>query len=212
MNRKIYLLLLPALICTFSLSAQNITLEGGYFNPKRMGDETSKTYFDGIRIGATTEFGLKYNFGIRTGLLYNIGYSNKLQRFSMESDSVFFETWSHSLEIPLRIVYNQKLFWGISLFGFAGPNFQIGLIQNQKTTATLTAELAEMTGIQSGTKDLYKSDINRINIQLGAGGGLKWKRFILQGGYDWGVNNLDKTKNDYVTQSNWYVTFGYQIK
>lgn len=202
-----------ALFCfTGQLNAQKITLEGGYFNPKRAGQSTSETYFDGIRLGGQAEFDLKYNFGFQTGLFYNIGYSNKIQRYAVSSDSVIYNTWNHALEIPLRIVYNQKLFKDFKIFGFAGPNIQIGLVQNQKVDSYLSEYMATYTGIQSGKFNLYKTDLYRINFQLGAGGGIQWRQFILKSGYDWGINSLDRTKNDRITQGQWYVTFGYQIK
>lgn len=211
--RKINLLFTLLLIGIISSHAQTITLEGGYYNPKRIGPSTSETYFDAIRIGALTEYDWKYNFGIQSGLFYQVGYSNKTQKYSMTGDSVVYNTWDHALSIPLRIVYNQRLFKDFKIFGFAGPNIQIGLFQSQTTDAYLTESIAEMTGIESGKADLYSSGkINRINLQIGAGGGVQWREYSLKSGYDWGLNNLDRTKSDYVTQGNWYVTFGYRIK
>jgi hypothetical protein len=208
----ISVILLMAFAVTCNLNAQKITLESGYFNPKRVGTTTSETYFDAIRLGALVEFDWKYNFGIQTGLHYNIGYSNKIQKYGVTTDSVVYNTWNHALEIPLRIVYHQPLFKKVSIFGFAGPNIQIGLIQNQSVDSYLSENLTNITGIQPGKFDLYQSDIQRINLQLGAGGGVQWRQFILKSGYDWGLNNLDRSKSDRVKQGQWYVTFGYQIK
>lgn len=211
--KKINFLFYLIILGTITANAQKITLEGGYFNPKRVGPTTSETYFDAIRVGATVEYDLKYNIGIQSGLLYNIGYSNKMQRYAVSGDSVVYNTWSHALEIPVRIVYNLPLFKDFKIFGFAGPNVQIGLIQNQKIDIGLSDELVNMTGLQSGKYDLYGDKIiNRINLQLGAGGGVQWRKYSVKAGYDWGLNNLDRTKADKVKQGNWYVTLGYQIK
>jgi len=213
MKQTIFSAILFTLLCfTGQLYAQKITLEGGYFNPKRTGQATSETYFDAIRLGAQAEYDLKHNFGFQTGLFYNIGYSNKIQKYGVTSDSVVYNTWSHALEIPLRIVYNQPLFKDFKVFGFAGPNIQIGLFQNQKVTSYLSDYWATETGIQSGKVNLYKNDLYRINFQLGAGGGVQWRQFILKSGYDWGLNSLDRTNNDRITQGQWYVTFGYELK
>ena len=218
--RTTIILLLLAITGIISVNAQKITLEGGYFNPKRVGPVTSKTYFDAVRVGALAEYELKYNFGIQSGILYNIGYSNKMQRYAISGDSVVYTTWSHALEIPVRIVFNQPLFKDFKIFGFAGPNIQIGLIQNQQVDASLSDEQINLINelnpdfnITSGKTDLYvQKKLNRINLQLGAGGGVQWRQYIIKSGYDWGINNLDRTKADYVTQGNWYVTFAYQIK
>lgn len=214
MKLKFILILMLAVTGTLSVFAQKITLEAGYFNPKRFGDFTSETYFDGVKIGAMAEFKLKYNFGFQTGLLYYNAYSNKVQKFSMEGDSVVYNTWTHGLEIPLHIIYNQKLFKDVSIFGFAGPNIQIGINQNLWMTETLSTSLENLTGITAidGAQNLYQSKLQRINFQLGAGGGVQWKQFILKSGYEWGINNLDRTGVDYVTQGHWYASFAYQIK
>ncbi|OJV40501.1 MAG: hypothetical protein BGO29_10310 [Bacteroidales bacterium 36-12] len=207
-----YIVLFTVFLGALPVIAQNkITLETGYFNPKRIGSQTSETYFDAIRIGALYEYNLKYNFALQSGLFYNIGYSNKTQKY-ISTDSVVYKTWSHALEIPIRVVYNQPLFKDFKIFGYAGPNIQIGIAQNQKVISNLTAPLESMTGIQSGNNNLFKNNLNLVNFQLGAGGGVQWRQFILKSGYDWGLNNLDKTKKDYIHQGQWYVSFGYQIK
>ena len=132
----------------------------------------------------------------------------------MSGDSVVYNTWTHGLEIPLHIIYNQKLFGDVSIFGYAGPNIQIGINQNLWMTETLSTSLENLTGITAvdGAQNLYQSKLQRINFQLGAGGGVQWKQFMLKSGYEWGINNLDKTGVDYVTQGHWYASFAYQIK
>lgn len=210
---KINVILFLVTLGIISANAQKITLEGGYFNPKRVGPSTSETYFDAIRVGAMVEYDLKYNIGIQSGLLYNVGYSNKMQRYAVSGDSVVYTNWSHAIEIPVRVVYNLPLFKDFKIFGFAGPNFQIGLIENQTIEAGLSDALTEMTGIQSGKYELYSQEkLNRINLQIGAGGGVQWRKYIIKSGYDWGLNNLDRTKADKVRQGNWYITLSYQIK
>lgn len=210
---KINFIFILVIISSISINAQKITLEGGYFNPKRVGPHTGETYFDAIKIGAVAEYDLKYNFGVQSGLLYNIGYSNKIQRYAVVGDSVSYTTWSHALEIPVRLVYNQRLFKDFKVFGFAGPNFQIGLIQNQQVESGLNDLLTNITGIHSGKYELYgQKKLYRINFQLGAGGGIQWRKYSVKGGYDWGINNLDRTKVDKVKQGNWYISLGYQIK
>jgi len=69
--KKINFLFYLIILGIITANAQKITLEGGYFNPKRVGPITSETYFDAIRLGATVEYDLKYNLGIQSGLLYN---------------------------------------------------------------------------------------------------------------------------------------------
>lgn len=213
--KKIFLSI-SILLTVMVIKAQTITLEAGYFNSNRDGVFLNKTYFDAVKLGATYTYDWKYNLGFQSGLLLNTGYSHNVQKFSTKGDSVIFRTWNVGLEIPVRAVYHVKLFRNVRLFGYAGPNIQIGLFQPQRIDANLSAVLAEMTGIQSGRFDLYTSDlqpngINRINLQLGTGGGIQWKNYLLKSGYDWGLNNLDRTKKDRITQGQWHLTFGYQF-
>lgn len=213
MNYKSKLLFFLLFLATSVLNAQKITIEGGYFNPKRLGDITSKTYFDGVRVGAMAEWELKNKFGIQTGLLYYNAYSHKVQKYP-SADSVVYNTWTHGFEIPVRLTYQLKLFKDFHVFGYAGPDFQLGLAQNQWMTSTLESNWANFTGIKptGDVLKLYPDKISPLNIQLGAGGGVQWRKFILKSGYDFGLNNLYKTGTDYVTQGQWHVSFAYQIK
>lgn len=195
------------------LNAQKVFIESGFLNPKRVGKQTSETYFEAVRLGGLYEHELKYNFGLQSGLLFTTSYSHKLQLHAELSDTIKYSTWAHGLDIPLRVVYNQPIYKSFRLFGFAGPNFQIGLVQNQNIKSYLSEEMQAIHNIQSGKYKLHTDQINRFNFQLGAGGGVQWRQFIVKGGYDWGLNNLDKTKNDkWLTQSNWYVSFMIQLK
>lgn len=199
-------------LCTISASkAQQINLEAGYFNPKQYKTTAGENYFDAARIGATVNFRWKYNFSLQSGLLYNIGLSTKKQLFPKDS-SVNYTTWSHSAEIPLRVQYTIPLGKQWSLFAFAGPNIQIGIIQDTRIDAHLSTILTQMSGIESGTFNMYQDNLHRINLQLGAGGGIQWKKYSLKGGYDWGMNNLNKLSDSNIYQKNWFVSFGYQIK
>lgn len=211
---KANLLLLMLFAATITLSAQKIYLEGGYLNSHRFGELSPEDYFDGGRAGVIAEYDLKYNFGVQTGVLLNIGYASKVQRYGQDDDSVKYTTWNIGLDIPVRLVYHQKLFWGISMFGFAGPNIQLGIFQPQDTQASLSQTYQSLTGITSGKRDLYTyaDGMRRINLQLGAGGGFQWKKYILKGGYDWGINSLDKTGFDRMVHNNWHVSFVYQLK
>lgn len=211
---KANLLLLMLFAATITLSAQKIYLEGGYLNSHRFGVLSPEDYFDGGRAGVIAEYDLKYNFGVQTGVLLNIGYASKVQRYGQEDDSVKYTTWNIGLDIPVRLVYHQKLFWGISMFGFAGPNIQLGIYQPQDVQASLSQTYQDLTGITSGKRDLYTyaNGVRRINLQLGAGGGFQWKQYILKGGYDWGINGLDKTGFDRMVHNNWHVSFVYQLK
>lgn len=206
-------------LCLFSfgvLSAQTYRAELGFISPKQNGTGLSDTYFNGIRLGATAEFGLKNNFSLLTGAMYSVVYSNKVQKYGVESDSVTYKTFGHYIDIPLRVQYTLPLGKDFKIFAFAGPNLNIGLAQPQKIISELSDAMADYTGIRSlgyDENDLYKKAmISRINFQMGAGGGVQWKNYQLKGGYDFGINSINKVDTSkLLRQSGWYVSLVYQF-
>ena len=61
--------------------------------------------------------------------------------------------------------------------------------------------------------DLYKmAKISRLNFQLGAGAGIQWKNYQLKGGYDFGINSINKVdSNRILRHSGWYVSLVYEF-
>ncbi len=121
------------------LSAQTYRIEAGYLNHVRSGSGLSSTYFDGAQVGVSSDFALKNNFSYSVGGYYSFLYSFKEQLFPHDT-YVRYTTYSHSLDIPVRLNYTLTI-KKVKLFAYAGPNFNIGLYQPQKTVSTLTPEL-----------------------------------------------------------------------
>lgn len=193
--------------------AQNFGVELGYINPMRTGSAESTTNFRGLRFGGTAQFNLKYNFSLLSGALYQVVYANKTQHYTY-GDSVQYNTWGHSIDIPLRLQYTYQIANYLKVFGFAGPNFNIGLAQPQKITASFTPEsaLGTLTGIESGNYDLYKRAlIHRFNFQLGAGGGIQFRNYQLKAGYDFGINSINAVDTGSLRQGGWYISLSYQF-
>ncbi len=201
---KISLLIVLLSLATL-MNAQTYRLEVGYNNSDRTGVGYSNTYFDGIRLGGTAEFDLKNNLSLLTGALYNFVYSFKIQKYP-NSKSVSYESFGHFVDIPLRITYTYPITKDLKVFGFAGPNLNIGLAQTMKTTSSVSS-------IPDAFSDLYKDAVlNRLNFQIGAGGGVMWKTYQLKAGYDFGINNLNKVSGaGNLYQKGWYVSFAYQF-
>lgn len=216
MKSTLKLILVSMVLSIGILSAQTYRLEVGFVSPKQSGAEFSTNYFNGGRLGVTAEFGLKHNFSLLTGALYSLVYSNKVQYYS-STDSVTYKTFGHSIDIPLRLTYTLPLSKNLKVFGFAGPNINVGIAQPRKTTAVLSSSLREVIEFvnvpTNGTEDLYKSAmISRINFQMGAGGGVQWKNYQLKGGYDFGINSINKVDTSKLfRQGGWYVSLVYQF-
>ncbi|MEA4851405.1 MAG: outer membrane beta-barrel protein [Paludibacter sp.] len=216
MKSTLKLILVSMVLSIGILSAQTYRLEVGFVSPKQSGAEFSTNYFNGGRLGVTAEFGLKHNFSLLTGALYYLVYSNQVQYYS-STDSVTYKTFGHSIDIPLRLTYTLPLSKNLKVFGFAGPNINVGIAQPRKTTAVLSSSLREVIEFvnvpTNGTEDLYKSAmISRINFQMGAGGGVQWKNYQLKGGYDFGINSINKVDTSkLLRQGGWYVSLVYQF-
>lgn len=202
------------------VSAQTYRIEAGFVSPKQSGSSFSTNYFNGIRLGATAEFDLKNNFSLLTGALYSVVYSTKVQYYGLASaDSVSSKTFGHSIDVPLHLTYSLPITKDLKIFAFAGPKLNIGLAQPRKTTAILSQSTIDFIESQggiaptTGTEDLYKSAmISRINFQMGAGGGVQWKNYQLKGGYDFGINSINKIDSSKLLhQSGWYVSLVYQF-
>lgn len=206
-----FIIALLAVVCTAGAQT-TYRLEISYNNPKRyFGSELDasnfkglSTTFNGIKLGGTAEFKLKNNFSLLTGVLYNYVYSNNLQGYPNSTD-VSYVSHGHSLDIPARAVYTLPLSKSLKVFTFAGPNFNIGLSQTMKTTSTVSY-------IPSVNSDLYKDDIlNRVNLQIGLGGGIQWKKYQIKATYDFGLNNLNRNGSGDLHQKGWYFSVAYDF-
>lgn len=197
-------LVIALLSLVYNANAQTYRLEVGYNIPERFGSNISTTYFNGVKLGGTAEFKLKNNFSLLTGALYNYIYSDKIQGYPNLA-TVRAISFGHFLDIPARFTYTYPLTKSLKVFGFAGPNLNIGLFQTMKTTSTVSY-------IPSANTDLYKDNVlNRINLQIGLGGGVQWKKYQLKASYDFGINNLNRSGSGNIYQKGWYISVAYDF-
>lgn len=204
------LIVFLAVVCTASAQF-TYRLEVGYTNPDRYGTNISHTYFNGLRVGGNVEYKLKNNISLLSGVLYSIVYSNKLQGYP-DAMSVRYMSIGHFLDVPLRLAYTYPITDDLKVFGYAGPSLNIGLSQFQETTSTLNTSWTKYTGIKTTASYQYKeSALNRLNLQVGVGGGVQWKKYQIKSGYDWGINNLNRLDTGKFRQRGWYVSFSYDF-
>lgn len=180
-------------------------------------------YLHGIRMGATFTFALPKHFDIQTGVLYTLVYGRNDQHWrSMDAPSVQTEyirhrVLEHNFTVPVRMYYTIPLWKQLNLFFFTGPQLHIGLAENdylQNHLSDGTKSWLETIGVATSPYDRMTDDIVRANIQWGVGGGLEWDRYRLQGGYDFGLNNLvrhPKVSGQYMSEWSWFVSFCYRF-
>lgn len=199
-------------------------LEVGYTQPWLQ--SKNKNYPDGYlhggRIGLNVTFCLPLNFGVQTGLLYSLT-GNKNTQHNAQADTAAFEQTidntllEHNFVIPMRVTYTIPLWKKLNLLFYGGPQLQIGLAMTDKVKANLsdkTAAQCQTLGIHTESYDRYASELWRANIQMGLGAGLEWDKFRLQGGYDFGLNNMVRTKacpNQQMWEWGWYISFLYRF-
>lgn len=223
-----YHILLSLAVFTFGLQAQTSTndstkitpvyrVEAGYSQSLRYGNNISSTPFYTVHLGGNVEFPLKNNFGLETGLHYNLSVGNKTQYYgnsftSSDStimydalDTVKYTYTNHSLSIPVHITYTLPIFWGLKIFAYAGPNFIIGLSEPTKV------ESSNNTYVNSMSYDAYNEKISRFDVQLGVGGGIQWRYLRVKSGYDWGLFNVNSEKNPVLHQKGWNVALEYEF-
>lgn len=187
----------------FILNAQKIAIETGYANPVRFGSNFSSTYLNGNQFGLTVNQDLMSDFGLLSGLTYTVAYGANNQIYP--SSVVNYYSLALFADIPLQLVYSLPVSETFKFFALAGPKLNIGLMQKQIVNSTYA-------GVPSTDRYLYSSNIlKNVNYQLGVGAGMQWKQFILKGGYDFGLNNLNKLSTGNLYQNAWHVTFAYEF-
>ncbi len=179
--------------------------EIGYGQVFRHGDFTPTFPYHTLKGGLNVEFPLSLGFGIETGLKYSMGLGKGFQAYS-NNDSIKYKYSGHYLDIPARATYTLPIFWGLKLFAYAGPTFNINIAHKHDTSEVGNPPSNSLTNPSNNPFNL-----NRLNIQLGAGGGLQWKNYRVKSGYDWGLNNLSKNKNRPQRAQGWYVAFEYEF-
>lgn len=198
--------------------------EGGYVQWDERTADTTKLYQHGLRVGATIDFNLPLHFSIQTGALATLTYGLNEQHWrSMSEENVQIETLNHhivqlQITIPVRAYYTVKLWKELNMFFYAGPQLQIGLTNYDVLVNNTSSEVTDwlvQNNIPTTNHDCYVSkELYRTNIQFGLGGGFEWDRYRLQAGYDFGLNNLQRTvvlSKQRLNEWGWMCTFGYRL-
>lgn len=199
-------------------------LEIGYTQPW----QTSKNknypdgYLHGGRVGLNVSFLLPMNFAVQTGLLYSLAGNVNNQRYA-PADTVSSEQYlkntilEHNFVIPIRVTYTIPLWKKLNLLFYGGPQLHVGLAMTDQVENHLSAKTTQQCqklGIHTESYDKYTSELWRANIQIGLGAGLEWDQYRLQGGYDFGLNNMVRTptcSKQHVWEWGWYISFLYKF-
>lgn len=200
-------------------------LEAGYIQPQQR--SRNQTYADmyqhGVRLGATFTFLLPRHFSMQTGLLYSLSYGRQQQHWrsqdapTVQEEYIQHRILEHNLTVPVRCFYTIPLWKQLNMFVYGGPQLQIGLAENDYLTKHLSSKTETWLQSQSIPTEPYDrmaTELHRVNIQMGVGGGLEWDRYRLQAGYDFGLNNLVRqplVTGQHMWEWGWYASFSYRF-
>ena len=190
--RKIMLLFVVT-VFSVSITAQNkLSVNLGYLN----NNITLKTSLGGLQVskeapsngfvlGAAYDVMFANSLGVSLGLDYALTFGDKIPKIM----GLSFENVTHNihtLELPIRLVYEYPIEDDISVFAFAGPKLAFDLSWKGKETY----------GGITKTFDMYDKDvIYRFNLLLGPGLGARYRNFQIKLGYDWGLLNRYNKNN-----------------
>jgi hypothetical protein len=199
-------------------------LQIGYIQPSLRTKDTTAMYAHGMQLGATVDFKLPHRFSIQTGALLKFTYGLNQQHWAnrLEEDAqvniLRHNVLQLQLVIPVRAYYNINIWKQLNFFLYGGPQLNIGLtnydiIKPQMSESTLS--WLQQQGISTTPYDKYiAKEIYRTNIQFGVGGGLEWGKYRIQAGYDFGLNNLQRTPvipSQKLYDWGWYAAFSYEL-
>lgn len=213
---KKIMLLFVVTVFSVSLTAQNrLSVNLGYLN----NNITLKTSLGGLQIskeapsngfvvGAEYDVMFANSLGVSLGLDYALTFGDKIPTIMGWSfDNVTHNI--HTLELPIRLVYEYPIEDDLSVFAFAGPKLAFDLAwKGKETYGSITKKV-----------DMYDKDvIYRFNLLLGPGLGARYRNFQIKLGYDWGLLNRYNNNNKFsvegftpdvkINNNNFYVMLG----
>ena len=213
---KKIMLLFVVTVFSVSITAQNrLSVNLGYLN----NNITLKTSLGGVQIskeapsngfvvGAAYDVMFANSLGVSLGLDYALTFGDKIPTImGLSFDNVTHNI--HTLELPIRLVYEYPIEDDISVFAFAGPKLAFDLAwKGKETYGNITKKV-----------DVYDKDvIYRFNLLLGPGLGARYRNFQIKLGYDWGLLNRYNKNNKFsvegftpdvkINNNNFYVMLG----
>ena len=187
--------------------AVHYRLTGGYLqqNHRSLRANYPNMYLHGGQIGVTFDFLLPLHFSMQTGLLYSLTYGTREEHWAqIDAADIYGSTnylkhrvYEHNLTIPVRAYYTIPL-----------------MDKTDNKLTPMTEQWFRTNGKEVDAHDLYSNELNRVNIQMGVGGGFEWDAYRLEAGYDFGLNNRVRrksTSDQHMWEWSWFVRFAYRF-
>lgn len=219
-SSKKLLVVVAAVVFSMNMAAQ-FSINLGYSNTEAVSrinvlgvKSTDKQVINGASLGFAYDLSLMKVLGLNMGLDYTFSYDKK----GIKTDDKFtgYSTQYHTLGVPVRLMVNIPFGDDYKFFIYGGPRFTFdvaGSVQSYLANEKVGDPISLYKDTELSTIDDFKDlDPTRFNILVGPGAGFQIKNFIVKGGYDWGIINMNTNKDTQdahkLYKNNWYVTVG----
>lgn len=160
-------------IAAAEIPKQGLGLQAGWAQPVWHTNGTAPMY--GLKAGLAYDCSYIAGFGSLLGINYTFAAKNAMKYHQME----IFVDWQYKFEVAKETY----------IILYSGPTIQCGLAM--KTEDPLTGE-----SYDAYTTDRNDEAMRRINVTWGLGAGVQYKRYFLRGGYDFGIINPYKNREN----------------
>ena len=224
---------LTACVLTFSTSVFSqislfqkpfeISYEIGFTQQMRRGAQYNNLNPIGICTGLTGSLFFTNKLSMQLGVIYsNLHYADE-QDYEYGTYRLVQSNYSHNISVPIYAAYTVPLFEKVKFTVFAGPDIHYGLAEKRlvalsdgfasDSSAIANFQKEKGTFLNEGATDLYKNEeLQRLSISFDIGGGFEFSRFLLKGGYGFGLTNINKIDNgNRLKQSGWNISLGYKF-
>ena len=149
---------------------------------------------NGFYAGASYNIPLVGGLGVAPGLYADMLFYNGAA--TVREIVTFTEHYTElALNLPVNLNYQLEISDNASIYAFAGPVFQVGLVA--RSTYNGRIDFGPIHINEGEAYNHYNSengDMNRFNIYLGGGLGFQIGDILLTVGYDHNLLNVDKTE------------------
>ena len=142
--------------------------------------------------------GVHYNRTVVGDLGLTAAVQIRLNSATSNTAEYTFQDWQFIADLPILLNYGVTVADNLTLGAFAGPVLSYGISYTQKTADAETYEVITSTD-RYGTS-APASALKRFEASAAGGMFLKYKGFVLFGGYRLGLNDLDRM-NDCTTKT-----------
>ena len=133
--------------------------------------------------------GVHYNRAIFGGMGFTAAFQIRMNSATVNTPEYTTQDWQFLADLPLLLNYGITVADKLTLGAFAGPMLSYGISYTQKTTDAETYEV--ITSIDRYGTSVPAYALKRFELAAAGGMFLKFKGFVLFGGYRLGLNDLD---------------------